>query len=618
MPITAFFKRFHLEELVRILTHSYKRFPLPTFLAIASFLLLIAKAHGMPVLDGDALARTLFFFMQGFLYAVSIQVYAESRGLNSAKTAGLILGGYIVLAISVFFPERLSDTHAITTLALALSVIFAPYVYRKSTEDSFWYYNYLNFITLVMAGISALILCLGFSAIIGSVQYLFEISILRQLYGDLWMFGGSLFIPLYFLSQLPKQFDFEKQQCVTPKGIYFIANYLLVPLCLIYMFVLYAYFLKIVLQWSLPRGNLAYMVTGFGIIGILTHLIVYPMQEGGTRLLREFYQHFYKILVVPIVLLAVGIYTRIDQYGLTEERYMVALCLVWFSGLSALYISSPRKAHIKYVPMTLCILALLAIVGPWSAVSLSTTSQLHRLEALLLKTGIIGIDGKVNKASKDISFDDLKNISSLVDYFAEHDRLDKISAWTLLPQEKAAQKHYYPQQKIFAAWGIEYVGRWQRNSAKPQNEAFNVSVPSTVQSANDLVRVAPYEYYTYLQAFIPSYGWTQQKIYVENGKEILNTSFALSRDGNFSLALADGRKVVFPLQPLIEKLYKQKIPHPSEEHVSMMTLHKSENGINILLRIASLNSQLEGGHLVLTGANIAVFFTPESSQTLLK
>ena len=178
-------------------------------------------------------------------------------------------------------------------------------------------------------------------------------------------------------------------------GFIFIANYLLVPLCLIYMFILYAYFAKILFQGQLPRGNLAYMVTGFGFIGVLTHLAVYPMRETGTRLLQQFYNHFYTIAIVPILLLAFGLYTRISEYGLTEDRYALVICCLWLSGLSVIYVAYRRLAHIKYIPMILCVLSLIAATGPLSAPWLSVNSQVHQLRIKLTNVGVLDQKGHV-------------------------------------------------------------------------------------------------------------------------------------------------------------------------------------------------------------------------------
>jgi len=104
----------------------------------------------------------------------------------------------------------------------------------------------------------------GVSFILLSIRYLFEIKISSDTYRDMWIICWGVFFPIYILSNISRQFDYKNDGCDFPKGVNFIANYILAPLVFVYMAILYTYFIKIIVQWELPRGNLGWLITSFG------------------------------------------------------------------------------------------------------------------------------------------------------------------------------------------------------------------------------------------------------------------------------------------------------------------------------------------------------------------
>ena len=300
---------------------------------------------------------------------------------------------------------------------------------RASDSSSVWYFNYQTSVAIFFAGFATLILGAGLSLIMASTGYLFEIKIPQEAYGDVWVMSWGLLFPVYILANISTEFDFEDDSCDFPKGIRFIANYLLAPIMLAYMLILYAYFLKIIVQWELPRGNLGWMITSFGTIGIITRLLAFPIRTSGTRLLILFDKYYFQALIVPILLLAVAIGVRISQYGITEERYAVVLLGIWFSSVVVLTMMKKDDFHIKYIPMILATLALLASIGPWGAVNVSVLSQTSCFESLLEKHGLL-MDDQAVKSKIEIPFAERKRLSSIADYMGESQyRLERIKPW---------------------------------------------------------------------------------------------------------------------------------------------------------------------------------------------
>ncbi|MET3112802.1 hypothetical protein AAKU52_000520 [Pedobacter sp. CG_S7] len=66
----------------------------------------------------------------------------------------------------------------------------------------------------------------------------------------------------------------------------------------------------------------------------------------------------------------------------TEPRYILVILVLWLSIITGYFLIS-RKDNIKIIPISLCVLALLAIYGPQSAFSVSRYSQSQRLKKIL-------------------------------------------------------------------------------------------------------------------------------------------------------------------------------------------------------------------------------------------
>lgn len=628
MRFKQFLKRFQLEYLLRVVRDAFVRFPFSVLCAAAATALSMLSAHEFKPLSEDNLSRMLLFLCMGLVFFTALRLYAEGSKVPRVQEATMTGVGAAALLALAFAPDHFTTMHGFIMSALALSMLFAPYIGRNSTEDSVWYFNYLNGVSLAVAGLSTFILCLGLCAIIGSMDYLlYDMKLSGKIYLDIWIFGGMFFGPVMFMHQLSRQFDFEKGECALLPGIYFIANFLVVPLILIYMWVLYVYFLKMGVQWELPKGNLAYMVTGFGALGVAARLAVFPMRDTGTKLLQQFYKYFYHILVVPVLLLAIGLYTRVSQYGVTEDRYAIAICLFWLAGLTAWNIAKPKTAHLKHVPMVLACLFLLGAIGPWGAVSVSALSQTARLESLLEKAGVIGADGKIAKVTQEVPFALRKEISSVLEYMFSG-KEEKIRRWTEPFRAEIEKKHgkdsydgfercgsrsftrcwagYSRAERMMEAWGMQYVHTWQSGTA---NEYVTITVGGQYWNDENILKISPYTHVIRLSPAASTQDWKSDRAYREDAQDKFRVSFTMNIGGQFFMTLPDGRRASFDLQAVAETLHKEKIKNLPEEQRARAILRDSSGGIDVELRPYTLSGRLVDGKLKLESASLLVLFS---------
>jgi hypothetical protein len=83
------------------------------------------------------------------------------------------------------------------------------------------------------------------------------------------------------------------------------------------------------------------------------------------------------------------------------------------------------------LPISLSIIALLSVVGPWSSYSVSKFSQNQRLEGILQKYDMIR-NNSIVKSGKNVSASDKKEISEILIYFSRSHTLNDVK---YLPKE---------------------------------------------------------------------------------------------------------------------------------------------------------------------------------------
>jgi hypothetical protein len=600
MSLGRFLSALRFSALRQALENALRRFPLPF---ASSCLLTGVSLIGIYTGGGDGFLFTVGLFCTLFmLFATVSGLFAEGHSLPRAKRiAADGVAGLLALVLTFTIGKDVGFSHGLVIAAAIVSLTFAAYVRRASSEDSVWFFNYLNIVTVSTAGLSVLVIGLGASAILGTIQYLFNIPVAGELYGTIWIVASCFFFPVFILAHIPRQFDWPSDACATPFGIGFIANYLLVPLMLLYTVVLYAYFARIVVLMELPRGNLGLMVAGFGIVGVITHLACHAMQRDGGITLRFFHAHFYKLMIIPVLLMAAGLWTRIADYGVTPDRYLATACLAWLAVLSGWHVWRPRTMHIKYVPMLAAFLVLAASTGPWGAKAVSIRSQLNGVEDLLTKTGVLK-NGQIQKVSAPVDFKTRQNISSKIDFLHDQDalgRLRDIGAMTDETLKNAVQDdcddrgfmsdcdyHATAPVNIMAGWGMGHVNKWEQDDpADPGFEKFSLESEDFYNTNNALLRVAPYDYLANISLY-----HNQVKngavLKSDDGPEI---KINFLSDGTISIKLADAEALTLAVSQEIlalAKLQKRRLP---KEDMSRLIFRGENKSLKAELAIESVS-----------------------------
>ncbi len=455
-----------------------KRFPLVVLVALLGTIAAVLLVNFETQDPDPFLVRLLMCCALGLPLFIAIQLLNERLQSGPVYKAGLKVIGLILLILYFFylpgsfkqFPAYYFVEFAIINLGLHFLVAIIPYLLNYS-NNGFWQYNKSLFIRILLAALYSAVLYIGLSVAILSMQNLFDIDIDPKRYFQLWIIILGFFNTFFFLSGVPENFIRLEKEKEYPKGLKIFTQYVLVPLVSVYMLILYAYMLKIVIQGVWPKGWVSMLILSFSVVGILAILLLFPVKNASeNKWIQTFSRIYYFILVPLIIMLFLAIGIRVNEYGLTEARYYVIVLGIVLS-LVTLYFIFSKQGKIIIIPFILFVFAFLTVVGPWSAVAMSKNSQLDRLEDFLAKKQMLK-NGMAISASQKISFNDAKEISSIIDYLLNMHGIKTIQPLfsqdldSVFRDSSEELQYRNDPSKITALLNIRYINRWENDSTK--------------------------------------------------------------------------------------------------------------------------------------------------------
>lgn len=375
------------------------RFPLQFLLAILAtgiWWYLIGVSWENSALE-DNLLKLLVICNLALTLLLASDLFAEVKGYSIAKKWGLRIA-VLVICTGLYFLLNpaiyLADVFRIGLLAFAfhLLVAFAPFV-GKGNLNGFWQYNKTLFLRFLISALYAGVLYAGLAIALAAIDSLFNVTIGYRIYMRLFAVVSAGFTTLFFLAGIPENFATLQEDQSYPKGLKIFTQYVLIPLMTIYLGILLVYEVKTLINWQLPKGLVSTLILGYAVFGILSLLLIYPIKDkDGNGWIKLFSKLFYLMMIPLMVLLMLAIGKRVGNYGITESRYILMALALWLSAITVYFLLS-KKQNIKIIPISLCIIAILATYGPQSAFSVSKYSQVARLKKML--------SSKVKKEKED-------------------------------------------------------------------------------------------------------------------------------------------------------------------------------------------------------------------------
>lgn len=404
------------ETLVKLIA-SCKRFPEPLSAAVAMVVLLICLSHfdlkdaiqnnlvkmamvlalGIPVF---LIVRLLFERVPNLKLGLKTVIYLCALG-------GLIL--YYCYGIEDFRMVSMTRYCAIT-IAAHLTWIFIPYFYKR---ENFELYCVRLLTNLTITYFYASVLYIGLAATVFTINSLFGAALGEKIYLDLWLIVAGIFAPAYFLAEIPSiQVEFQVERY--PKVLKILFLYIIIPLIIIYAAILYAYFAKIIIIGRWPKGIVSHLVLWYGLVCSSVFFFLNPLRTA-VKWLDKLLRLFPIILLPLLAMMFVAMGIRIQAYGITENRYFVLVAGVWLTGWILYQLLKPKTNNLL-LPLSLAIIAILTVSGPWSAYSVSKADQYHRFVTILKKYNMIQAN-RIVKPKRPISTQEQVKIVSILRYF---------------------------------------------------------------------------------------------------------------------------------------------------------------------------------------------------------
>jgi hypothetical protein len=581
-----------IEQLVRTAMGSANRFPLVLLSAA------LAAAAGVLLPESsidDTLTGLIYVGSLGIPVFLAVDLVAE-RWSVSARTSWLARLLAVALLVGLYF-GRLSWSEPVEILryvqvsvAAHLAVAVAPYL-RVGEWNGFWQYNRTLLLRFLVSGVFSAVLYVGLTIALLAVDNLLGIEVRDRTYFRMWCVVAFVFTTWFFLSGVPEDLSALERQTDYPPLLKVLGQYILSPLVTIYLLIIMAYLGRIVITRVWPSGWTGYLVSSVAAAGILSLLLLYPIEEREeNRWVRNYARWFYFALIPANVMLLLAIWKRIQQYAITEPRYFLVILSLWLAGIS-LYYAFTRSRNIKVIPATLAILAVVTFAGPWSAYAVSQRSQAGRLEGILERNGMLA-EGRVRPPPEAVSLDDRREIGAVLRYLAQTHGTGSIESW--FPEGRLAEvdtvadgtgptdrrKADERAALIAAEMGIEYVGSW----APGEGEGFNFSV----EWGGSPLAIAGYDY------VVRDRGRVAETVSAEG----VPISFAFDPERLAVLAFHDGEeRLSLPLEPLVQRVIDFAQAHPPDTPIpaELMTARDEMERLRVAVSVTSIRGALEGG-----------------------
>lgn len=437
---------------------------------------IVGTACALILIDYDGppgpsfLFQVVFAAILGFPLLTGVAITCEKWKRSKSMSLGAQLAGVVLVALySLSVPRELTgapNIHVFRLVMLAMGLVLfafvAPYL-KHASELGYWNCCKTLLLRVLTAYLYTVVLWTGLAIALAALNNLFGIDIPGKRYWELWVFINGIFTTWFFLAGIPE--DLASLDSVTdyPKGLKIFSQYILFPLVLVYLVILYAYLGKILLEWDWPQGWVSKLILGFIGMGLSSILLLHPIRErAGNIWIRTTSRWFYVIIIPLVVMLFFAVWRRVSEYGITEGRYLAIATGLWLCVVVPYFIIS-KKRRILFIPTTLCVATFVVSFGPWGMFAVSENSQVSRLRELLTKNHIL-VNGRVQGNHDSVQFDATKQISSIISYLSDIHGFDAIQPWfgESLKSDIVGQKSTYKDPSLVAKlMGVEYVKVWQ-------------------------------------------------------------------------------------------------------------------------------------------------------------
>lgn len=408
-----------LSELFYGLSKAASRFPLTVACLVSAASLVGYMIH----LDREPelfIQKLMFTFLLGSFLGVAAQFawerfkrLAGKRQLIYLLSAVLTAGYYLII-----FPAPNISFEVTVRTFVAIFAMFCFFLWVPSCREKFDFNAsaLIHFKSAFTSVLYSAVLTAGCAAIIAAIDtLLFDIN--NDAYQYMMTIIWILFAPIYYLSLLPRFNSSEEEErrdalaaSRFPQFLNILVSYIAIPLVTAYTMVLAAYFIKILLTLKWPSGQLGIMVLLYSAAGLIIYILASLLDNRWAELYKKI---FPKVLIPVVIMQLISVVIRLNAYGFTESRYYVSLFGV-FSLVCAVVLSIKPVTRNGMIAILAAGFAIVSVLPPVDAFTVSRVSQINRLEKMLTAENIL-VDGQI-KPKADVSLTLRAETTSILNY----------------------------------------------------------------------------------------------------------------------------------------------------------------------------------------------------------
>lgn len=341
-----------LTEAVRIVINRY-----PTsvcFLALWTLWMLLEVTDSI-----DPSTNLKFAFpwacVLGFFLTIAVSIWTEYLDRRSLRkpllgiACALTVVDFIIILIFGTGSQAGEIGRTALMTGILVSIFFLP-ITKGLGKEQLTAYTFRQFTVAASSVCLSMIFAVAILIIFGTLEALFGNIDFRIFQALIVIFCGTV-QGIFYLRYMPRQSDIVEEQIDSLKMIAICAKNIILPICMIYMAILYVYGFKILFTWSLPKGILTWAVTGLSVVSLIVLYCMQPLQRKGNRI-SVISRRFIPVLMLPLIMLmSVGLIYRLGEYGPTASRVYVALFAIWAAAIF-LWLSVRSSANMNLIAMT--------------------------------------------------------------------------------------------------------------------------------------------------------------------------------------------------------------------------------------------------------------------------
>lgn len=503
----------YLKNIFNNLLLSTKRFPLTVLSAFITTMILMIVVNNNTLFSDQqskilielALTTSLAFP----LFLSSKLIFERFSKVNKVLIYFLICLFLLFYHLLIFKEFELVSISRFIALSISfyLLALLIHYFYKRKNYELYIAHIFSKFFVTI---VYTIVIFIGLATILFTIDKLFELSLAKELYISSWLLAAGIFAPVFMLAGIPcleREFDLTNYSSV----LKILLLYIIMPLITVYSLILYLYFIKIIKTQVWPESIVGQLVFWYSMLSFLVIFFIQPFKKEN-KWVNKFILIMPKIILPLLIMMFLALSIRINDYGITENRYYVLLLGIWIF-LVMLYYNFSQKQRNTLVVFSLAIISILAVFGPWSGFSLAIKSQNQRFENILRENKLLENNKIVKKA---IPTEAKKEINAIIKYFSDNYSL---AALNYLPNN-------FKKTEMEELFGFKY----QRYYSNHDN--FYYSIPFKGQS----FQIQAYNYLLDFQVESPEILTSNQ---LENN---LSLNFNLEE---FQLELIKSKKVIF-------------------------------------------------------------------------